>query len=324
MVGPLRPPRLLTRPAREPYPGAGTTYSARVNEPGDATPAPGWYPDPDGTPGYVRWWNGIGWSDVTTPAGPGVAVQSSPVLAPPAPRSPAPSPVPPPERPRSFPTGLVVGLSVAALVVVLVVGVLVGRSGDTPTTIADPSGPGTSVPSGPTFAPGTTRIIDEASGLSYPWLGENWLEWNLGLQYEMTQVAGQYFTTQEEIPDGGIFIAQVTSGPVAEGYGWAGPGSLQSTVQQLSDSVRGNYYPAPNDRRVLRDESRTVDGHAAWLYEFDLSWDVAGYDSTGERAALLLVDVGRPAPALLYISIPNTHAELYGVIDQILDAVEVL
>ena len=75
---------------------------------------------------------------------------------------------------------------------------------------------------------------------------------------------------------------------------------------------------------MLRDEDRTVDGHAAHLYEFQLSWDVPGYDATGERAALLLIDVGRPAPALLYISIPNTHAELYGVIDRVLDAVEVL
>jgi hypothetical protein len=75
---------------------------------------------------------------------------------------------------------------------------------------------------------------------------------------------------------------------------------------------------------VLRDESRTVDGHAAYLYEFQLSWDVPGYDASGERAALLLIDVGRPAPALLYISIPNTHAELYGVIDRVIEEVDVL
>ena len=87
----------------------------------------------------------------------------------------------------------------------------------------------------------------------------------------------------------------------------------------MADSVRVDYYPAPNERKVMRDEARTVDGHAAHLYEFQLSWHVPGYDSTGERAALLLIDVGRPAPALLYISIPNTHAELYGVIDQVLD-----
>jgi hypothetical protein len=73
----------------------------------------------------------------------------------------------------------------------------------------------------------------------------------------------------------------------------------------------------------MRDEDRTVDGHPAHLYEFQLSWDVPGYNATGERAALLLIDVGRPAPALLYISIPNTHAELYGVIDQVLDSVDV-
>jgi len=295
-----------------------------VSELGNTPPAPGWYPDPDGAPGFVRWWNGAAWSDVTTPAGPGVAVQRSPVLAPPPPAEPSVSrAVPPPSNPRSFPAGRVVGLSVVALIVVLVVGVLVGKSNDS-TTVADPPVPSGSAPSGPTFAPGTVRIIDEDSGLSYPWLGENWLEWNLGAQYEMTHIAGQYFMTQEVVPGGGIFIAQCTSGPIGEGYGWAGPSTLQGTVLALADSVRANYYPAPNEPRVLRDEGRTVDGHPAHLYEFDLSWDVPGYDSTGERAVLLLVDVGRPAPALLYLSIPNTHAELYGVIDQVLDAVEVL
>jgi hypothetical protein len=36
------------------------------------------------------------------------------------------------------------------------------------------------------------------------------------------------------------------------------------------------------------------------------------------------VDVGRPVPALLYVSIPNTHAELYGVIDRVVEGTEVL
>ena len=75
---------------------------------------------------------------------------------------------------------------------------------------------------------------------------------------------------------------------------------------------------------MLRDEPRTVDGHAAHLVEFQLSWDVPGYDASGERAAVLVVDVGRPVPALLYVSIPNTHAELYGVIDRAVEGTEVL
>ena len=68
-------------------------------------PPPGWYADPDGTPGMVRWWGGSAWSDVATPAGPGVAVQSSPVLAPQRPaasRPPAWTPDPAPGRNRSW------------------------------------------------------------------------------------------------------------------------------------------------------------------------------------------------------------------------------
>jgi hypothetical protein len=269
----------------------------------------------------VRWWSGAAWSDVATPAGPGVTVQRSPVLAP---RTPAPAPpveqLPPP-RPAGR-HGWIWVLVAVLVVVVVAVAVLVGRSGTATPSAEDPAQ--VTSPSGPTFAPGTTLIIDQKSGISYPFLGSGWFEYALSPVLETTSTAGQYFTTQETIPDGGEFIAQCTSGPVAEGYGWSGPASLQSTLATLADSVRANYYPGPNERKVLRDEDRTVDGHAARLFEFDLSWHVPGYDATGERAALLLIDVGRPAPALLYISIPNTHAELYADIDQVLENVHVL
>ncbi|MGY1706375.1 DUF2510 domain-containing protein [Geodermatophilus sp. SYSU D00697] len=286
---------------------------------GQAGGAPaGWYPDPDGAPGMVRWWSGAAWSDVTTPAGPGVAVQA-PV------RVPATPPTPPsaPASPRRGRTGWVVGLSVLGVVLVVLIGFLIGRPSGGAADEGEQAG-GPPVAAGPTFPPGTVRIVDEAAGIAYPFLGDGWYEYDQGQVVETASVAGQFFTTQDLTPDGGTFIAQCTSGPLVEQFGYAGPGSLQSTLAQVADSVRTNYYPAPNERRVLRDEGRTVDGAAAHLFEFDLSWDVEGYDATGERAALLLVDVGRPAPALLYVSIPNTHAELYGVIDRVIDAVEVL
>jgi hypothetical protein len=290
---------------------------------GPAQPAPGWYPDPDGAAGMVRWWNGASWSDVATPVGPGVAVQSSPVLAPPV-RSPAPEFQQPTTSARNR-TPWILGLSLLVLVAVVGAALFLGNSGGAATPVADPAVPSAPPPpAGPTFPPGTLRIIDDVSGISYPYLGTGWSEWALWPQEETTDTAGQYFTTQEVTPDGETFIAQCTSGPLADGFGWAGPSTLQSTLAAVADEVRVAHYPGPNERKVMRDEDRTVDGHAAHLYEFQLSWDVPGYDATGERAALLLIDVGRPAPALLYLSIPNTHAELYGAIDQVLDSVQVL
>jgi len=297
-----------------------------VTSSGQPAPPPGWYADPDGTPGMVRWWSGSAWSDVATPTGPGVAVQQSPVLAPQRPAAPRPAPwvavpEPRPARPRRA-AWIVAG--VLGVVIVVVLALVVGnRGGGDPVATREPSAAG-QPPSGSAFPPGTVRIIDESAGIAYPYLGTGWSEFDALGMVETTTVAGQYFTTQEVTPDGTRFIAQVTSGPVAEGYGWSGPGSSPATTTALADSVRSNYYPAPNERRIMRDEALTVDGSPAHLLEFQLSWDVEGYDASGERAALLLIDVGRPAPALLYISIPNTHAELYGVIDQLIAAVDVL
>ena len=294
-----------------------------MSGPGQSAPPPGWYPDPDGAPGLVRWWNGVSWSDVATPAGPGVAVQAAPQLAP-RPASPGFEVEPLTTTGPGLRAGWVIGISLLALVLVVGAGVLVSRPAADPTPVAETTAPEQAPSSGPEFPPGTVRIIDENAGISYPYLGSGWFEWDLGEQYETTQVAGQYFTTQEVTPDYSRFIAQCTSGPLGGDFGWAGPATLQATTAAIADSVRANYYPDPNERRITRDEARTVDGHAAHLIEFQLAWQVPGYDATGERAALLLIDVGREAPALLYISIPNTHGELYGVIDQVLDDVDVL
>ncbi|KGH44742.1 hypothetical protein IN07_22495 [Modestobacter caceresii] len=292
---------------------------------GSAPPA-GWYPDPDGASGLVRWWNGLTWSDVTTPAGPGVTV-GRPFEAPPAQDPPSSWDSwasPEPARPRRNP--LLLGLGGFLLVLVLVLaGLLIGSSGTDPEPDDEAPVAAAAPAPGQEFPPGTVRIIDEAAGISYPFLGAGWFEWDRGVQLEMAAVAGQYFVTQDDLPGAsGVFIAQCTSGPLAPFYGWAGPGTLQSTATAVADSVRSRYYPEPNEREVRRDEAVTVDGAAAWVVEFDLTWDAEGYDASGERAALLLVDVGRPAPALLYLSVPNTHAELYGAIDRVLADVDVL
>src|SRR3954452_9723799 len=113
----------------------------------------------------VRGGDGGRWSDVATPAGPGVAVQSSPVLAPPAPR-PAPTPFPLPETAANR-TPWIVGISLLVLVAVVGAALFLGRSSDSPPAAgpAVPTQPQALVD--PTFPPGTVRIFDQAAGISY-------------------------------------------------------------------------------------------------------------------------------------------------------------
>ena len=94
------------------------------------------------------------------------------------------------------PVGQRIALGALALVLVVVAVVVValtvgGSSG--PTRSASPS---TAAPAGPTFAPGTVQIIDRQAGISYPFLGAGWYEWNLTPLTETTATAGEYFTTQ--------------------------------------------------------------------------------------------------------------------------------
>lgn len=301
---------------------------------------PGWYVDPDGVPGRQRWWDGDGWGDLTQggPATYGTAygipdtggywaAGQSDVITAPAPPSRDVLATPERSRWRDRPGRVGALLVVGAIVVIiaLAVSLVLGRSGAS--TVAGPTGP---VPStSPTedpggFPPGTVRILDPDAGLSYAYLGEGWRELDFAQRPEMITAHGQYIVTQETTPDGGEFVAECSSGPLAEQFEVGGPDSYASIIEPLSDSYRANYYPAPNERNVLSSEAVTLDGAAGYLLEFDLTWDVAGYESTGERVALLLLDTGRERPAVMYVSIPNTHAELYGVIDDLVASVLVL
>lgn len=302
----------------------------------------GWYDDPDGVPGQQRWWNGLSWSDVTQgapaledPSGGGLRAPTyvprrqvygaTTTLAPPR----APSDViASPERRRwrerpGFVPAVAIG-GVLLLIVVLALTLIPGGAGNEPI-----AGPGTLPPPSPTdepggFPPGTVRIIDPDAGISYAYLGEGWREVDFEQRPEMSSTHGQYIVTQETTPDGGSFVAEVSSGPLAPQFQAGGADTYPSVIEPLTASFRANYYPAPNEYEPLSAGPVTIDGAPGYLLEFNLSWDVEGYDSTGERVALLLLDAGQERPAVVYISIPNTHAELYGIVDQLVGSIQLL
>ena len=207
--------------------------------------------------------------------------------------------------------------------VLLLVAIGLGRSGsatgDAP--VADP----TSQPTR-TFPPGTVRIIDEAAGISYPYLGDGWYEWALWQQEETTEHRRAVLHHPGGHP--GRDDRSSRSAPRVRwptDFGWAGPSTLQPTLAAVADACACcTTTRGPTSGRCCATRTAPSTATPPASTSSSSPGTCPATTPTGERAALLLIDVGRPAPALLYISIPNTHAELYGVIDRVLDAVDVL
>ena len=64
-----------------------------------------------------------------------------------------------------------------------------------------------------------------------------------------------------------------------------------------------------------------IGGMPAWVTKFRLHFDKPGLKAKDELAAVVLLDVGRPEAAILYISIPGTNREWDKIVDQTVDSI---
>lgn len=226
-----------------------------------------------------------------------------------------------------------------AFVLVIVVVLVAGGNHRTllgPTVADDPSASkpplarlcppasGTPVPGGSAAAPiAGPRLSDPDSGISYLRLGAPWQLWDQGGWSEGTLgvafKTGYYFVT-EHYPDGD-YLASVLSGKVPATVGDSLSLNLACAGRQVAEDVRRAYYPQPNVKEQTRDEQVLVGGRPAWVSTFHLSFQAQGLSARGEQVAVVLVDVGRPDAAVLYISIPDTHKQYDPQIDRIIGSI---
>ena len=85
--------------------------------------------------------------------------------------------------------------------------------------------------------------------------------------------------------------------------------------------MRAEYYPQPNSMETLRDEQTVIGGRRAWVSKFRLHFHQSGLQATDELVAVVLIDVGRPEAAILYVSIPGTHRQYDPVVDEVVNSV---
>ena len=233
------------------------------------------------------------------------------------------------------------GGALAAGVVVILVLVSTGffggatRSGVGPFSAppAEPSKPplarlcpppsGTSAAGEAVPAPAGPRVTDTAAGISYAQRGAPWKPWDRGtwrdgtLGVEFRQ--GYYFVT--ETYSAGTYLASVLSGKVPASVGDSLTLDLECAGRQVSEDVRNSYYPRPNSKEQSRSERTSVGGRPAWVSTFHLTFEAPGLQARGETVAVVLVDVGRPDAAVLYISIPDTHQQFRPDIDKIVASI---
>jgi hypothetical protein len=191
-----------------------------------------------------------------------------------------------------------------------------------PTTIPDDD----AGPSGKALPPVTgERTVDSDAGISYRRFGEPWQPWTTVWRAGTLQVpykVGQHFVTEDYSL--GQYHASILSAAVPAADNDDVSLNLDCVGRQVAADVRSGYYPQPNTLEQLRDGLTTLGGRPAYLSEFRLHFDEPGLQAKEERSAVAIIDVGKTTAAVLYISIPGTHAQFEPVIQQTLDSVRPL
>ncbi len=292
----------------------------------------GWYPDPGGQPGLYRWWTGSAWSEAVTPNPQGTP---PPTPAGQSPTGYGPSTshgtaggtgaapdysYPKQKRKGALAWWLVAGAAVLAVVVVVAF-VVRGLSGGTIPGFPDLPGSNPSSTYSPDICPPASDqtalpTTEAPSGwisggkLGFPAMGGEWqtqydnrVPWGSVAMEQIVLVQSDYDGTA-----GHDWVASVLVSDLYVGDGFA---STQVAAETVLKCVLGIYYSDTTvDEQPISSAKHNVDGHNGWLIETQLSFDIPGLETKGERVLLLVVQTGTDDYGLFYASIPDTRSDL--------------
>ncbi len=288
----------------------------------------GWHPDPDGTPGRYRFWDGRSWSNATTDdprtATPGSGARRAAgfaeggATAQPA-RAIDPRQDPARDRLRR---GLIIAGVLLLLIMVTVGGVVVWRNGQgqagppTPTGSAWDDNSPTAAPSTPTPPPSSSASPSPSPSPSEtaaqvrcppgnPAQGRGQaadgrvhggrISFPTVADYDPPQprprLSWFYDTaSQLQVTEPG-WASSFTVGEVRRAGPFGAP--RQAAENTLQCMITGDGFEGFTGRKELRNEAVTIDGRPAWMIMSEVRVDRSDISVDGDRVVVIFIDDGR-------------------------------
>lgn len=249
-----------------------------------------------------------------------------------------PAPPPPPDPGRRALHVVLGGIGALVMTLVVVIALVRAQTPDEQEVAAPPPSRTPSPSPTPTGVPGREvplpdypgrgskvigRIDDPNAGLSYARLGP---PWRLDADRMSDFGREQTVITERYGPDAMPYWANISSdalpGRLAKNYG--GPYRTYNAARAMLADVRSNYYPEGNRRTEVASQPIEVEGRQGWLIAARLAFDREGMRAKSELAAVAVVDTGASLPGVVYLSIPDTHRELWPDIDTVVRSLRLL
>lgn len=295
---------------------------------------PGWYPDPAGTRGRYRYWDGSQWSTVTT-YDPHQPLPTDVGSAEPPSDAPAEGPATPVSGRRRL--ALIIGVLVVVVTTVIAVAVYVGNQRQPATAVPTPTGslnassapptagPSQSLSPSPTPAspvplrcpkgnpdlrarhPSDRRVY--GGNLSFeqqPTFEPAALESRFSFAYDVLQ------QTLEVSRDPG-WIAQLAVGQLRAKDGFVD--DPRNTVENLVRCVIAGkmYSPYLPTRSDIRSESLSINGHRGWLIDSEITVDRPDLPVAGDHTIFIVVRDGKDW-GFFFGAVPIGNAQLDAVL----------
>jgi hypothetical protein len=295
----------------------------------------GWYPDPAGVPGRYRYWDGSGWSTVTSadPRRPAPAESPASGSTPSEPSDPKPTDRPAPWRRRA----LMLGVLAVAVSTVVAVAILIGNV----RTLVDNPLPGGAVSPSELESPARTPTATQTPSATpspvplvrcpmgnpdqrapHPIDGRVY-GGNLSFEAQPTferatlepRFSFAYDVLQQTLPvsQNPAWIAQLAVGQLRASDGFVH--DARNTVESLAQCVvtgrmYGPYVPTRGD---IRSESLSIDGRRGWLIESEITVDQRDLALLGDHVIFIVVRDGKDW-GFFFGAVPIGNAQLDAVL----------